>query len=122
MESRPAGRVVTAQGVEEFPHVAVVWVGIEQDDDGQYRWVDQIHCLCMAPEWAPCRTYPDCEHHWPCGCEAFPAKDCWIIPWIDGLDAYTGPDGEDGVPPPVARVGQITATWEGDYLEWRWTS
>lgn len=37
-------------------------------------------------------------------------------------DAYTGPDGEDGCPPPVARVGRITATWEHDYLAWKWAS
>ena len=113
---------MSAQGVDDFPHVAVVWVGIEQDDDEQYRWVDQVIPFCLAPDWAPCRTYcaEGCEH-WPCDHQPVAGQACWIGEWIaNDMAEYVDSDS-DG-PPPVPRVGRITATWEHDYLAWEWAS
>jgi hypothetical protein len=116
---------VSAQGVRAFPHVAVVWVGFDGTyGDADYcAWVDQVILHCTAPEWAPCRTYPDC------GCEAFDCtheavsgRPCWIAAWFADPDYadYIGSDTEDGSHPPAARVGLIDADWDYDHLEWRW--
>ena len=116
---------MSAQGVDDFPHVAVVWVEIEQNGEEQYRWVDQVRWYCLAPEWAACRVYPDCDdEEFDCGHPAVPGRPCWIVDWLQacGEELYEGDDHIDGSPPRVPRVGQITATWEGDYLAWKWAS
>lgn len=116
---------MSAQGVAEFPHVAVVWVCFDgaYDASDYCVWVDQIILHCTAPAWAPCRTYPDCGcEHFGCAHESVSGQKCWLVDWFADPDyaEYDGEDTEDGAHPPVARVGVIDATWEIDYVSWRW--
>lgn len=83
--------------------------------------------VCENPQ-AWCHFYPECD------CESWGADHehakvwhgtCWMDDWFtnNGVE-YVGDDavdtGPNGSEPPASRTGVISASFEGDYIEWEW--
>jgi hypothetical protein len=120
----------------ENPHFVKVEPG-KVDEDG---WQDSatVTFQCRGDRTSPCHEYPacDCDYYEPGHAEEHPPvahDECWLQGWFDnngheyagnGADGMEAADDTDDncVPRNMAAWGQITATYEDDYVSWEFVA
>lgn len=92
--------------------------------EAQHR-IERGKFVCPGDSNARCHRYPgdDCDHDvWTCEHEFVGHAECWVKPWIDAsvLADSCGDESMIDRSDDEFPDGDVTWTWEGDYVLWEY--